>query len=104
VQVLNEPGKTAQSKCYMWLMASFTDKPITVFRYDPSRSQAVPTQWLTAEVNTLIVDGYKGYDSACKDYRIQRLGCWAHARRKFVDAQSYSRKLPLLLTPLTYVM
>jgi transposase len=92
VQVLNEPGKTAQSKSYMWLMASFTDKPITVFRYDPSRSQAVPTQWLTAEVNTLIVDGYKGYDSACKDYSIQRLGCWAHARRKFVDAQKLQPK------------
>ena len=73
-------------------MASFTDKPITVFRYDPSRSQAVPTQWLTAEVNTLIVDGYKGYDSACKDYCIQRLGCWAHARRKFVDAQKLQPK------------
>lgn len=92
VQVLNEPGKTAQSKSYMWLMASFTDKPITVFRYDPSRSQAVPTQWLTAEVNVLMIDGYKGYDSACKDYQIQRLGCWAHARRKFVDAQKLQPK------------
>jgi transposase len=92
VQVLNEPGKTAQSKSYMWLMASFTDKPITVFRYDPSRSQAVPTQWLTAEVNALMIDGYKGYDSACKDYQIQRLGCWAHARRKFVDAQKLQPK------------
>lgn len=92
VQVLNEPGKTAQSKSYMWLMASFTRQPITLFHYAPSRSQSIPQRLLAADVNALMVDGYKGYETACDDYQIQRLGCWAHARRKFIDAQKLQPK------------
>lgn len=92
VQVLSEPDKKAQSKSYMWLMASFTDKPITLFRYDPTRSQGVPKELLTDAVTALMVDGYKGYQAACVDYKIQRLGCWAHARRKFVDAKKLQPK------------
>ena len=40
LQVLKEPGKTPHSNSYLWLMASFTDQPITLFRYDPTRSPA----------------------------------------------------------------
>lgn len=35
-----------------------------------------------------MVDGYEGYEKACQHYRITRLGCWAHARRKLVDAKA----------------
>mgnify|MGYP001350866540 CR=1 FL=1 len=92
VQVLNEPDKKAQSKSYMWLMASFTHKPITLFHYDSSRSQSIPQRLLTAEVNALMVDGYNGYQAACDDYHIRRLGCWAHARRYFMDAKKLQAK------------
>ena len=40
----------------------------------------------------LLVDGYEGYQPACEQYHITRLGCWAHARRKFVDAQKLQPK------------
>ncbi len=107
LQVLKEPGKTAQSKSYLWLMASFadrtsvmsesrsgsvTDKPITLFHYDPGRSQSVPKYLLSASISTMMVDGYKGYQPACDDYSIKRLGCWAHARRKFMDAKKIQPK------------
>lgn len=92
LQVLKEPGKTPQSNSYLWLMASFTEQPILLFRYDPSRSQRVPKELLDSSVNALMVDGYEWYQSACDDYQIQRLGCWAHARRKFVDAQKLQPK------------
>ena len=88
VQVLNEPDKTAQSKSYMWLMASFTHQPITLFHYDPTRSQQVPIDLLDSSVNALMIDGYEWYQKACDNYAIKRLGCWAHARRKFIDAQN----------------
>ncbi|WP_208022277.1 IS66 family transposase [Aestuariicella hydrocarbonica] len=52
------------------------------FRYEPTRNRSVPTSLLTAEVSALLVDGYQGYESSCKDYEIAHLGCWAHARRK----------------------
>ena len=92
LQVLKEPDKKPQSNSYLWLMASFTDHPIILFRYDPTRSQQVPKELLDSSVNALIVDGYEWYQPACDDYQIQRLGCWSHARRKFVDAQKIQPK------------
>jgi len=92
VQVLNEPDKTAQSKSYMWLMACFGDQPATLFHYAPTRRLTIPQQMLNEDVGALMVDGYEGYQRACDDYSIVRLGCWAHARRKFVDAKKLQPK------------
>ena len=33
-----------------------------------------------------MVDGYEGYSAVCQHPNITRLGCWVHARRKFVEA------------------
>ncbi len=40
----------------------------------------------------MMVDGYDGYEPACNQYDIIRLGCRAHARRKFIDAQKAQPK------------
>ncbi|WP_019606540.1 IS66 family transposase, partial [Teredinibacter turnerae] len=45
-----------------------------------------------AENTAIMVDGYEGYQKACDDYGITRLGCWAHARRKFKEAQDLQKK------------
>ena len=92
VQVLEEPGKPAQSKSYMWCMGHFKDKPAVIFDYDPSQSQSVPERLLNHEVKAIMTDAYQGYQTACDTYKITRLGCWAHARRKFVDAQKLQKK------------
>ena len=47
LQVLDEPGRPAQSKSYLWLMASFGRLLAMVFQYSPSRSQDTPNQLLT---------------------------------------------------------
>lgn len=88
VQVLNEAGKVAQSKSYMWVRsAGPPNERIVLFDYDPSRSKTVPPKLLPDYQGALIVDGYEGYDAVCQTQSITRLGCWAHARRKFVEAQ-----------------
>jgi len=92
VQVLNEPGKAAQSQSYMWITGNFTEQPIVLFHYADTRSQTVPLDYLNEDVTALMVDGYDGYQPACDKYTITRLGCWAHARRKFVDAQKLQGK------------
>ncbi|MBU2885501.1 IS66 family transposase [Gilvimarinus agarilyticus] len=92
VQVLNEPGKTAESQSYMWVMGSFAASPTVLFHYADSRRQSVPLDLLDESVSTIMVDGYEGYEKACKDYRITRLGCWAHARRKLMDAKTVQKK------------
>ena len=92
LQVLNEPGKTAQSQSYMWVQASAGEQPVRLFHYAATRAQAVPLERLSEQVPVLMADGYEGYAKACRDYGIVRLGCWAHARRKFMDAKKLQPK------------
>ncbi|TVP82681.1 MAG: IS66 family transposase [Puniceicoccaceae bacterium] len=92
VQVLNEPGKAAESQSYMWVMGHFEDKPAVLFHYADSRRQSVPLELLDENVGAIMVDGYEGYEKACNEYRIARLGCWAHARRKLMDAKALQKK------------
>lgn len=88
VQVLKEPGKTAQSKSYMWVLgAGAPGHRTVVFRYDAGRSGAVPTDMLGDYQGALMVDGYPGYGPVCNARSLARLGCWTHARRKFVEAK-----------------
>lgn len=92
LQVLDEPGKTAQSKSYLWLMATFGMQSAVVYHYRDNRSQAVPLELLTNQTGAVMLDGYEWYQKACDTYQIKRLGCWAHARRKFVEAQKLQKK------------
>ena len=92
LQVLDEPGKSAQSKSYLWLMATFGMQSAMVYHYRDNRSQTVPIELLTEKASAVMVDGYEWYQKACDTYHIQRLGCWAHARRKFVEAQKIQKK------------
>ena len=39
-----------------------------------------------------MADGYSGYNAVCNKNSITRLGCWAHARRKFIEAQKLQPK------------
>jgi len=34
----------------------------------------------------LQADGYSGYGQVCRENKLTRIGCWDHARRKFVEA------------------
>ena len=57
-----------------------------LFEYDPSRSEAVPLRLLDGFRGTLQTDGYAGYNRVCRENGLTRIGCWDHARRKFVEA------------------
>lgn len=87
VQVLKEPGKTAQSKSYLWLQRGGPpDEPVILFDYDPSRSQTVPRNLLEGFAGYLQTDGYSGYNGVVAAGDLVQLGCMAHARRNFSDA------------------
>jgi len=87
VQVLKEPGKTAQSKSYLWLQRGGPpEAPVILFDYDPSRSQSVPKNLLEGFAGYLQSDGYSGYNGVVAAGGLIQLGCMAHARRNFSDA------------------
>ncbi|WP_419621104.1 IS66 family transposase, partial [Thiolapillus sp.] len=87
LQVLKETGKSAQSDKWMWVIRGGPpDRPAVLFEYDPSRSEEVPLRLLDGFKGTLQTDGYAGYNRVCRENDLTRIGCWDHARRKFVEA------------------
>jgi len=93
VQVLKEKDKSPTSNSYMWVQAGGpTGKPVVIYDYDPSRSGAVPTRLLQDYKGYLMTDGYDGYNALAKTEGIEHLVCWAHVRRKFVEATRVQAK------------
>ncbi|MBO1520723.1 IS66 family transposase [Oceanisphaera pacifica] len=87
LQVLKEDGKAAQSDKWMWVTRGGPPHQLSVlFEYDPSRAGSVAVRLLDDFNGVLQADGYSGYSKVCKQNSITRIGCWDHARRKFVEA------------------
>jgi hypothetical protein len=86
-QVLKEPGKTAESQSYVWVQRGTPDDhPLVLYEYDPSRSAEVPKRLFEGFQGILQTDGYEGYGALGREPGIVHVGCWAHARRRFVEA------------------
>ncbi len=85
VQVLKEEGKKPQTKSYMWLYCTGDDgkPPIIIYDYQPSRNGDHAVVFLKDFHGFVHSDGYSGYN---KLTGITRCGCWAHLRRKFIEA------------------
>jgi transposase len=81
---------------YMWVYCSGRDSPdpnspannIVIYDYQPSREGACPKRFLGDYKGYLQVDGYAAYAST----HATLVGCMAHARRKFIDAQKIQPK------------
>ena len=87
VQVLKEPGKTAQSTSYLWVQQSGErEHPVVLYDYAPSRAGAVPVALLGSFDGYLQTDGYAGYHAVIAANGITPLYCFAHARRYFIEA------------------
>lgn len=92
LQVLKEPGRSATSDKWMWVLRGGPpDKPFVLFDYDPSRAETVPERLLNGFKGVLQVDGYAGYNKVCAAEGITRIGCWDHARRNFVEASKAAK-------------
>jgi hypothetical protein len=60
--------------------------PQVVFDATPTHERDAPAQFLGTFAGDLQADAYTGYDALYRTGRIRELGCWAHARRGFVEA------------------
>jgi transposase len=85
LQVLHEPNRPAQRKSYMWLYCTGRESsPIVLYEYQETRKGDHPRCFLSGFSGYLQTDGYSGYH---KVKNVTLVGCWAHARRKFYEAQ-----------------
>lgn len=93
LQVLSEPGRKATSTSYMWAFMTGASKQVSiVYRYDPGRKGAVAVEFFKGFKGHLQSDAYSGYCAVCQSGHVISVGCWAHARRKFVDIIKVSQK------------
>jgi hypothetical protein len=93
LQVLKEPDRDPGSQSWMWVQTGGPPaRPVILFDYTSSRAQDVPQRLLAGYRGYLMTDDYAGYNAIAGQEGVERLGCWAHARRKFVDAQKAQPK------------
>lgn len=93
VQVLNEADKPPESQSYMWIRKTGdSDKPVVLFDYAPNRKAQTAIDLLPEFTGFLQTDDYAGYHKIGATQQITHLGCWTHARRKFMDAKKVMPK------------
>ena len=77
------PGKAAQG--YLWFFA--VPRGDVILEFSRSRGQQVPRQRLAGFQGTIQTDAYEVYQAIeRKDAALRRIGCLAHARRRFYQA------------------
>jgi len=70
---------------YMWVYIG--DRDDVVFDYTNSRKRDGPESFLQGYRGYLQADAFSGYDRICTGGDVIEVACWAHARRKFFEAQ-----------------
>jgi len=74
----------------IWTYVGDAAHPYTVYDYTPTRSRDGPEAFLKKFRGFLQADAYSGYDQLYTEPArgVVEVACWAHARRKFYEAQS----------------
>jgi transposase len=78
------PGQTHPAR--MWVYVGDATHPYNVFDFTLRRGRDGPARFLKDYNQVLLADAYGGYNGVVVSNQMTRAGCWAHARRKFVDA------------------
>ena len=93
VQVMKEEGRSNTTKSYMWVFrGGDPSRPLLAYQYHPTRSGKEIVEYLKKYKGYVQTDGYGGYDFLDDNPDITHIGCWAHARRNFVDVIKASGK------------
>ncbi len=89
VQVIGEENRSDIQKSRMWLARGGPPgKKVIWYEYHPTRVAYNAKAFLEGYSGYLQTDGYDGYDSAVKDMPgIVHVGCMAHVRRHFFEAE-----------------
>jgi transposase len=89
---IQSPGAKQCRKGRIWCYLGDGLHPYIVYDYTPNRKRAGPAEWLDGYQGYLQADAYGGYDGIYAGGDVTEVACWAHARRKFYDAQDSDGK------------
>jgi transposase len=87
-QRVQAKGKTRTAWLWSFIARDEAERELIAYVFSRSRSGETPVRVLEGTIGKLLVDGYDGYNKMTLPGGRERAGCWAHARRKFFDAQS----------------
>ncbi len=91
-QVLKEPGRSNTAKSYMWVFCGGLNRKAVVYKYHPTRSGQVPLDFLGDYQGYVQSDAFSGYGEFGRKEGIVHVGCFVHARRKFMDVIKAKKK------------
>ena len=78
-----EPQKARTA--WIWTLLC---EEVVAYVYSETRTAETPNHFLSGTQGHLVIDGYSGYNGVVGEGKRTRVGCWAHARRKFYEALS----------------
>ena len=82
------PGGGRTHTARMSIYRGDDTQPCNVFAFTRSRKRDGPAGFLADYRQVLVADACGGYDGVVAGNQITRAGCWAHLRRKFVEAEA----------------
>lgn len=84
-------GKTQSAR--MWVYVGDAAHAYNVFHFTLNRGRDGPKYFLRDYKQVLLADAYGGYDGVVAGNEITRAGCWAHARRKVINAEKVAPQI-----------
>jgi transposase len=84
-------GKAANAR--MWVYVGDDAHPYNLFDFTLHRGRDGPKYFLKDYRQILLADAYGGYNGVVAGNEITRAGCWAHARRKIVEAEKVAPQM-----------
>ena len=88
IKVLDKAKKGTTHQGYYWVYYNTQSRQV-LFKYQTGRAAQWPKETLKNYQGYLQTDGYTAYGQFDNVEGITTLNCWAHARRKFIDAQNF---------------
>jgi len=94
---VQEPGAHQTKTARLWVYVGDEEHPHTIFAYTRSRSRDGPASFLEKYHGYLQADAFAGYDCIYVGKTVIEVACWAHARRKFIEARESDARADALL-------
>jgi transposase len=82
---MQSKGKTTKAR--MWVYVGDASQPYNIFDFTLDRGRDGPKRFLKDYNQVLLADAYGGYNGVVAGNQITRAGCWAHMKRKIIDAE-----------------
>lgn len=88
---VSKDGRPANSNSYMWVYRTgkyYKETPIILYDYQKTRSAEHPANFLRGFEGLIVTDAHSAYGKLDREKEnLSFCACWAHARRRFAEAE-----------------